>query len=91
MLDGSPASPEPARRETDPDWAAAGRLGGLPCARIGVTDGTSLEVQDVLSLPVEQLREAHEATLPALFGPLAGQTSPANPVATAPATGSVSG
>jgi len=60
---------------------------GLPCARIGVTDGTSLEVQDVLSVPLEELRTAHEATLPALFGPLAGDTALANPVATAPATG----
>ena len=60
---------------------------GLPCTRIGVTDGTSLDVQDVLQLALEDLREAHEATLPALFGPLAGDTAPANPVATAPATG----
>jgi phosphoribosylformylglycinamidine synthase len=45
---------------------------GLPCSRIGVTDGTSLEVQDVLDVPLEELREAHEATLPRLFGPLAG-------------------
>ena len=45
---------------------------GLPCTRIGVTDGSSLDVQDVLSLPLEELREAHERTLPALFGPLAG-------------------
>ena len=60
---------------------------GLPCARIGVTDGTALDVQDVLVLELDDLREAHEATLPALFGPLAGDTAPANPVATAPATG----
>jgi phosphoribosylformylglycinamidine synthase len=60
---------------------------GLPCTRIGVTDGVSLEVQDVLALELEDLRDAHEATLPALFGPLAGDTAPANPVATAPATG----
>jgi phosphoribosylformylglycinamidine synthase II len=60
---------------------------GLPCARIGVTDGVRLDVQDVLSLELEDLREAHEATLPALFGPLAGDTAPANPVTTAPATG----
>ncbi len=45
---------------------------GLPCARIGVTDGTALDVQDVLSVPLERLREAYEGTLPALFGPLAG-------------------
>jgi phosphoribosylformylglycinamidine synthase II len=62
---------------------------GLPCTRIGVTDGSTLDVQDVLSLPLEELREAHERTLPALFGPLAGGTAPSDPVATAPATGAV--
>ena len=47
---------------------------GLPCARIGVTDGDALDVQDVLTVGLEELRTAHEATLPALFGPLAGAT-----------------
>jgi phosphoribosylformylglycinamidine synthase II len=68
---------------------------GLPCTRIGVTDGTgpdaALEIQDVLQVPLAELSEAYERTLPALFGPLAGGTSPANPVATGPATGSVAG
>ena len=41
---------------------------GLPVTRIGVTDGSTLEVQDVLDVPLEQLRTAYEATLPALFG-----------------------
>ncbi len=41
---------------------------GLPCVRIGVTDGDALDVQDVLTVPLDELREAHEATLPALFG-----------------------
>ena len=45
---------------------------GLPVVRVGVTDGTSLDVQDLFDLPLAALREAHEATLPALFGPLAG-------------------
>jgi phosphoribosylformylglycinamidine synthase len=67
---------------------------GLPCTRIGVTDGQGpdalLEVQDVLEVRLEDLQEAHEATLPRLFGPLAGATSPA-PVATAPATGGLVG
>jgi phosphoribosylformylglycinamidine synthase II len=49
---------------------------GLPCTRIGVTDGDALVVQDVLDLPLEQLRGAYERTLPALFGPLAGDTAP---------------
>ena len=45
---------------------------GLPVVRIGVTDGASLDVQDVLDVPLDEVRAAHEATLPALFGPLAG-------------------
>jgi len=54
---------------------------GLPCARIGVTDGTGpdalLEVQDVLTVGLAELRAAHEGTLPALFGPLAGASADA--------------
>lgn len=50
---------------------------GLPCARIGVTDGDALDVQDVLSVPLVTLRAVYEATLPALFGPLAGRTADA--------------
>jgi phosphoribosylformylglycinamidine synthase subunit PurL len=45
---------------------------GLPCTRIGVTDGEALDVQDLFELPLAELREAHEGTLPRLFGPLAG-------------------
>jgi len=61
---------------------------GLPCTRIGVSDDTgTLEVQDLFEVALEELREAHEGTLPRLFGPLAGQTSPANPVVAQPATG----
>jgi phosphoribosylformylglycinamidine synthase subunit PurL len=54
---------------------------GLPCARIGVTDGDALDLQDLFSLPLAELREAFEGTLPALFGPLAGATAdaPAGP------------
>ncbi|MBB1243741.1 phosphoribosylformylglycinamidine synthase subunit PurL [Streptomyces durbertensis] len=40
---------------------------GLPATRIGVVDGDSIEVQGQFSLPLAELREAHEATLPALF------------------------
>jgi phosphoribosylformylglycinamidine synthase len=47
---------------------------GLPCTRIGVTDGTSLDVQDVVTIDLAELREAYEGTLPRLFGPLAGAT-----------------
>ena len=55
--------------------------------RISVTEGESLDVQDVLEVPLAELSEAYERTLPALFGPLAGDTSPADPVVTQPATG----
>ena len=59
---------------------------GLPCTRIGVTDGTSLDVQDVLDVPLDRLRVAFESTLPALFGLLAGATpdEPAAPALTRP-------
>jgi hypothetical protein len=40
--------------------------------RIGVTDGDVLEIQDVLTASLDELRIAYESTLPALFGPLAG-------------------
>ena len=61
---------------------------GLPCVRVGVTDGDTLDVQDVLRVGLAQLRAAHEATLPALFGPLAGATreDPAGPALVRPAT-----
>jgi phosphoribosylformylglycinamidine synthase len=50
---------------------------GLPCTRIGVTDGTAIVVQDVVTVSLEELRTAYESTLPALFGPLAGATAEA--------------
>ncbi len=59
---------------------------GLPCTRIGVTDGTSLDVQDVLEVSLAALREAHESTLQRLFGPLAG-AAPDDPAAPALAPG----
>jgi phosphoribosylformylglycinamidine synthase II len=54
---------------------------GLPCTRIGVTDGqgdgATLEVQDLFTVPLAELREAYESTLPRMFGPLAGATADA--------------
>ncbi|MGH3862029.1 phosphoribosylformylglycinamidine synthase subunit PurL [Actinokineospora sp.] len=43
---------------------------GLPCRRTGVVDpeSESLEIQDVATFPLEELRTAWEGTLPALFG-----------------------
>jgi phosphoribosylformylglycinamidine synthase subunit PurL len=40
---------------------------GLPVARIGVVDGDTVDVQGQFSLPLSELREVHERTLPELF------------------------
>ena len=44
------------------------RFRGLPVARIGVVDGGAVEVQGQFSIPLDELREAHTGTFPALFG-----------------------
>ncbi|MDY0892272.1 phosphoribosylformylglycinamidine synthase subunit PurL [Frigoribacterium sp. CFBP9030] len=43
---------------------------GYPVARIGVTDGASesLEIQDVFTVSLDELRRTHRGTLPARFG-----------------------
>ncbi|WP_372408515.1 phosphoribosylformylglycinamidine synthase subunit PurL [Streptomyces luteireticuli] len=41
---------------------------GLPATRIGVVDGESVDVQGQFSLPLAEVRDAYEATIPALFG-----------------------
>ncbi|HEX8004565.1 MAG TPA: phosphoribosylformylglycinamidine synthase subunit PurL [Mycobacteriales bacterium] len=40
----------------------------FPCTRIGVVVGDAVEVQDQFTVPLAELREASETTLPALFG-----------------------
>ena len=40
---------------------------GLPATRIGVVDGDAIEVQGHFSIPLAELRESHEATIPALL------------------------
>ncbi|MEV5237804.1 phosphoribosylformylglycinamidine synthase subunit PurL [Streptomyces cinnamoneus] len=40
---------------------------GLPATRIGVVDGEGIDVQGQFVLPLEELRTAHEATIPALL------------------------
>ncbi|GAA2459042.1 phosphoribosylformylglycinamidine synthase subunit PurL [Streptomyces macrosporus] len=40
---------------------------GLPATRIGVVDGDAIEVQGQFSIPLAELREAHETTIPALL------------------------
>jgi len=53
---------------------------GYPVLRIGVTDaGGALEVQDLFTLSVDELNEAHRGTLPERFGPLVG-TSASNTI-----------
>ena len=48
---------------------------GYPVARIGVTDAQSgsLEVQDVFTVSVDELRSTHRGTLPARFGATIGE------------------
>ncbi|MDA3644885.1 phosphoribosylformylglycinamidine synthase subunit PurL [Saccharopolyspora indica] len=43
---------------------------GLPWSKVGVADAgeKSLDIQDVANIPLPELREAWEGTLPALFG-----------------------
>jgi phosphoribosylformylglycinamidine synthase len=40
---------------------------GLPVTRVGVVDGDSVELQGEFELSLEELREAHEGTIPALL------------------------
>ncbi|WUD74542.1 phosphoribosylformylglycinamidine synthase subunit PurL [Streptomyces sp. NBC_00510] len=40
---------------------------GLPATRIGVVDGDAVELQGEFSIPLDELRTAHEGTIPALL------------------------
>jgi len=40
----------------------------VPCQVLGTTGGGSLSVEGVFEIPVEELRETHGRTLPAIFG-----------------------
>ncbi len=40
---------------------------GLPAVRIGVVDGEAIEVQGEFTLPLEELRSAHERAIPGLL------------------------
>jgi phosphoribosylformylglycinamidine synthase subunit PurL len=55
--------------EADVDRLAAAAAGhGVPLTRLGVvTAEAELTVEDVLTIPLAELREAHESTLPRLF------------------------
>jgi phosphoribosylformylglycinamidine synthase II len=54
---------------------------GLSVTRLGSTGGDRLDLQELFTVPLIELRAAYEGTLPALFGPLAGATpdAPAAP------------
>ncbi|MFI2187299.1 phosphoribosylformylglycinamidine synthase subunit PurL [Streptomyces sioyaensis] len=40
---------------------------GLPATRIGVVDGDEIDVQGQFSIPLSELRQAHESTIPGLI------------------------
>jgi len=44
------------------------RAVSVPVTRVGATGGATLEVRGHFSVPLDELRAAHESTLPALFG-----------------------
>ena len=56
-------------REDDVKFVGLCEARGIPVLRIGVTDNSGeLEIQDVTTWQLNDLRGAHEATLPELFG-----------------------
>ena len=57
-------------REDDVKFRGLCEGRNYPVARIGVTDSEpQLEVQDVFTIPVAEIRERSQTTLPAAFGP----------------------
>ena len=50
------------------EFAALCSARGVPAAELGVTGGTTLEVVDCCTIPLDELAAAHRGTLPALFG-----------------------
>ncbi len=67
-------------RSEEPRFTSMCTMRGLPWTRIGVVDdgADSLDVQGLFTVPMLELRETFEATLPALFG---GAVPPAVPPA----------
>jgi phosphoribosylformylglycinamidine synthase len=56
-------------REDDVKFVGLCEARGIPVLRIGVTDNSGqLEIQDIATWQLSDLRNAHEATLPELFG-----------------------
>ncbi|MFI7114754.1 phosphoribosylformylglycinamidine synthase subunit PurL [Nonomuraea sp. NPDC050227] len=56
------------RPEAFEEFAALCGRHEVPCYGLGVTGGASLVVEGVFEVGVEEIRETHSATLPALFG-----------------------
>ena len=60
-------------REDDVKFQGLCEARGYPVLRIGVTeDSGQLEIQDVLTVTVDELRATHTGALPAHFGPVVG-------------------
>ena len=57
-------------REDDVKFQALCEARGVPCVRIGVTDKESkaLEIKDVATIGLNEVREGWAKTLPTLFG-----------------------
>jgi phosphoribosylformylglycinamidine synthase len=56
-------------REDDVKFVGLCEARGIPVLRIGVTDNSGeLEIQDLATFPIEDLRNAYKGTIPALFG-----------------------
>jgi phosphoribosylformylglycinamidine synthase len=56
-------------REDDVKFAGLCEARGIPVLRIGVTDDSGeIEIQDVSTFDLAEMRTAFKATLPALFG-----------------------
>ena len=49
------------------EFAALCSSRGVPAAELGVTGGTTLEIVDCFTIPLDELAAAHRGTLPALF------------------------
>ena len=55
-------------REDDVKFVGLCEARGIPVHRIGVTTGTTLEIQGIANWPLAELAKAHGETLPELFG-----------------------
>jgi phosphoribosylformylglycinamidine synthase len=65
-------------REEDVKFTRLCEGRGYPVLRIGVTDAGAdgqggLEVQDIFTASLDELRSSYRAALPAHFGPVVGQ------------------